>query len=57
MPDYELHLGSDKLLDLLGDEESFEFGHGFGEDIDEIDKIIEEEIGSSPRSRKRKRKG
>lgn len=56
MSDYEWHLDSKRLSDLLGDESDIEFHHGFSEDEDEIEKIIQEELGTPQRRRSRRKK-
>jgi hypothetical protein len=56
MPDYEWHLDSKRLHDILGDESDMDFHHGFTEDEDEIAKMIEEELGTPPRRRREKKK-
>jgi hypothetical protein len=51
-PDYEIHIPSDRynsLWDSDDDAETFPFG----EDNEELDRIIEEEIGTPARRRKR----
>lgn len=42
--DYELHIDHDRLTNLFGDENESE-AFPFGEDMEAINKIIEEEIG------------
>lgn len=56
MSDYEFHWDSKTHRDLLGDESSIDFHHGFGEDPDEIEKIIQEELGQLQRRRPRRKK-
>lgn len=56
MSDIEWHLGSRKLADLLGEENDLDFNHGFTEDEDEIEKMIEEELGTPSRRRSRRKK-
>jgi hypothetical protein len=56
MSDYEWHLDSRRLHDILGDESDMDFHHGFTEDEDEIAKMIEEELGNPQRRRARRKK-
>jgi hypothetical protein len=51
-PDYEIHISSDRfnsLWDRDDDSETFPFA----EDTEELDRIIEEEIGTPARRRRR----
>lgn len=50
-PDYDIHLDRNKFDSLFDSDEGEMFP--FGEDIDDIDRVIEEELGT-PRKRKRK---
>jgi hypothetical protein len=55
VPDYEIHLGSKDLNSLLGDESDLTSDSGgLYEDPDEIEKLIEEELGTG-RSRRRQK--
>jgi hypothetical protein len=56
MSDYEWHLDSRRLHDILGDESDMDFHHGFTEDEYEIAKMIEEELGNPQRRRARRKK-
>jgi hypothetical protein len=56
MSDYEWHLDSKRLHNLLGDEGDMDFHHAFTEDEDEIEKMIQEELGTPPRRRARRKK-
>lgn len=53
--DYEIHLGLDHLNLLWGGIDSESEGFPFGEDSEDIDRIIEEELGP-PRRRRGARK-
>lgn len=53
-PDYELHIPNDRFNSLWDSEEDCE-AFPFSEDTEELDRIIEEEIGSSPRRRRRRK--
>jgi hypothetical protein len=53
-PDYELHISSDRFNSLWDADEDAE-AFPFSEDTDEIDRIIEEEIGTKPGKPRRKR--
>lgn len=51
-PDYEIHISNDRFNSLWDADEEIE-AFPFSEDIDEIDRIIEEEIGPSKRRKAR----
>jgi hypothetical protein len=51
-PDFEIHISSDRFNSLFDTDDEIEH-FPFGEDIDELDRIIEEEIGPSKRRRSR----
>ncbi|ARK07406.1 hypothetical protein LAV_00006 [Sphingobium phage Lacusarx] len=53
LPDYEIHLTGKQFSDLW-DEDEESSAALFFEDPEEIDRIIEEEIGKPKRGRKRK---
>jgi hypothetical protein len=56
LPDYEIHISDDRLNSLWDSPEEDE-SFPFGEDNEEIDRIIAEEIGSpTRRSRRTKRR-
>ena len=54
LPDYEIHLNS-KQFTSLWEEDEESASAPFFEDPDEIDRMIEEEIGKPRRSRKRRK--
>lgn len=54
LPDYEIHLNRNRVDSLWGSREDDAEQFPFGEDMDLIDKMIEEEIGTPRRKRKRK---
>lgn len=51
--DYEIHLTGSQYSSLWDEDEESSLPP-FSEDLDEIDRIIEEEIGKTKRPRKRK---
>lgn len=54
--DYEFHLSSEQFSHIFDTEDGSDAErHPFSEDMDEIDRIIEEEIGKPRRGRRRKR--
>lgn len=53
LPDYHIHLNSTQFSSLWDDDEDNGVAPFF-EDPDEIDRIIEEEIGKPKRGRRRK---
>lgn len=52
--DYEIHIGSDKF-NALWDSEMDDEGFPFGEDDDELTRIINEEMNESSKNGRRKR--
>lgn len=52
--DYEIHIDRDQYNSLWLDEESEAFP--FAEDMDDIDRMIEEEIGAPRRKRRPKKR-
>lgn len=54
LPDYEIHIPDDRL-DRLWDNEQESESFPFGEDLEEINRIIEEEIGPSRRKSRGRR--
>jgi hypothetical protein len=51
-PDYEIHLDPDRYERLLDQGDGESEGFPFGEDLDDIDRAIAEELGSTrPRRR------
>lgn len=52
--DYEIHLDRNQFDSLWQDEAE---GFPFGEDLSDIDKVIEEELGTPAKRRRRKPRG
>lgn len=52
LPDYEIHISSERYNSLWDSEEDSE-AFPFAEDTEELDRIIEEEIGTPSRRRRR----
>lgn len=53
--DYEFHLNSRQLSALWNDEDEEDSVPPLFEDPDEIDRMIEEEMGANPRRKRRRR--